>query len=87
MIQSVGSGVQTTPRSALQGASAARAESQSQRPSDAVEFSDAALEADTSAPIRTELVKRVKAEIAAGSYLTDQKLNVAIERLQRYLNG
>jgi len=51
---------------------------------DAVELSPAAqqqLERDESAPIRTKLVERVRAEIAAGAYLTDDKLEAAVNQM------
>jgi len=51
---------------------------------DAVELSEAArqeLERSDSAPIRTELVARVREEIASGQYLTDDKLDAVVERL------
>lgn len=36
-------------------------------------------------PVRTELVERVKAEIAAGTYETPERLEVAIDRLMEEL--
>ena len=55
---------------------------------DAVELSDAAreqLEQNEPATIRTELVERVRAEIAAGEYLTDEKINATIDKLHEAL--
>jgi len=53
-------------------------------PTDRVELSDAAraaLAEQDSTPIRQDLVERVRAEIAAGTYLTDKKLDAVAERL------
>ena len=36
-------------------------------------------------PIRTELVERVRGEIAAGTYDTPEKLEIALDRLMRTL--
>jgi len=36
-------------------------------------------------PVRTELVARIKAEIAAGTYETSEKLDTAIDRLMEEL--
>lgn len=52
---------------------------------DAVELSDAARSELDNSGIRSELVDRVKAEIAADKYLTDDKLNVAVDRLHARL--
>jgi len=55
---------------------------------DAVELSDAArqqIEDTGPAGIRASLVERVRAEIAAGTYLSDEKLNTAVERLHEML--
>jgi anti-sigma28 factor (negative regulator of flagellin synthesis) len=51
---------------------------------DAVELSPAAREEltrDESMPIRSGLVERVRAEIAAGTYLTDDKLEAVVNQL------
>ena len=51
---------------------------------DAVELSSAAREQlarDESAPIRARLVERVRAEIAADTYLTDDKVEAAVNRM------
>jgi anti-sigma28 factor (negative regulator of flagellin synthesis) len=37
--------------------------------------------------VRTELVERVRREIAAGTYETDEKLDATVERLLRVLDG
>lgn len=52
---------------------------------DAVELSDAARSELESGGIRGALVDRVKAEIAADKYLSDDKLNIAIDRLHARL--
>ena len=52
---------------------------------DAVDLSPTArgqLGRDESAPIRTRLVERVRAEIAAGTYRTDAKLDAAVSRMR-----
>lgn len=46
---------------------------------DRVELSEAGRE--QLGPIRMELVQRIRSEIAAGTYLTEQKLNTAIDRM------
>ncbi|MFQ5805032.1 MAG: flagellar biosynthesis anti-sigma factor FlgM [Phycisphaerae bacterium] len=51
---------------------------------DAVELSEAAqeqIERYESGLVRTELVERVRAQIAAGAYLTDDKLDAVVNRL------
>jgi anti-sigma28 factor (negative regulator of flagellin synthesis) len=51
---------------------------------DRVELSDAArahLAGERSEPIRQGMVNRVRAEIGAGTYLSDEKLDVAVDRL------
>lgn len=48
---------------------------------DALELSEAARAALEPGGIRHELVQRVKAELAADNYLTDDKLSVAVDRL------
>ena len=57
---------------------------------DAVELSEAAqeqLRRSESMPIRTTLVERVRAEIAAGTYLTDDKLDAAVSRVHEELSA
>lgn len=52
---------------------------------DQVELSETAREQigrPESAPIRTKLVEQVRAQIAAGTYLTDDKLDAAVNRLR-----
>jgi len=51
---------------------------------DKLELSEAAQERlqPDPMPVRTELVERVRAEIAAGTYLSDDKLDGAIDRLR-----
>ena len=54
--------------------------------SDAVELSEVAREQISrsgSTPIRRELVEQVRAEIAAGKYLTDEKIDAVVNRLHR----
>lgn len=54
--------------------------------SDSVALSPAAQEhLDAAAQPRTELIERVRAEIRAGTYLTDDKLNATAERLAKVL--
>lgn len=53
------------------------------KPADTVELSDTA----RGAAIRTDLVERVKAEIAAGTYLTDDKISAAADTVARALTG
>lgn len=55
---------------------------------DEVQLSEAAMteyENLESAPIRRELVDRVRAEIADGKYLTDERLERTADRLHRVL--
>lgn len=62
----------------------ARGRAEHSAASDAVELSTAgqeALERDNAQPIRLNLVERVRAEIADGSYLTDAKLDAVVNRL------
>ena len=42
---------------------------------------EAAARAAEAAPIRTDLVNHIRAQIAAGTYETTQKLDVALDRL------
>jgi negative regulator of flagellin synthesis FlgM len=54
------------------------------RDADRVEISpaaEAAVQAAESGDIRTELVNQIRAQIAAGSYETPDKLNAAVDRL------
>lgn len=55
---------------------------------DVLELSDAARQqVGQDAPIREHLVARIRAEIAAGTYLTDDKIEKTVERLHRELFG
>ncbi|RMG40585.1 MAG: flagellar biosynthesis anti-sigma factor FlgM [Planctomycetota bacterium] len=57
---------------------------------DVVELSETArrqLETGESAPIREHLVKRIRDEIAAGTYLTQDKIEKTVDRLHRELFG
>ncbi|MEM8834258.1 MAG: flagellar biosynthesis anti-sigma factor FlgM [Planctomycetota bacterium] len=65
-----------TRRQARQTAVQARPDA---RPQDRVDLSAEARAAN--APIRTELVERVRAEIASGEYLTDARLDAALDGL------
>jgi negative regulator of flagellin synthesis FlgM len=59
------------------------------RPSDRVEFSDRArlLSRLAALPIRHELVERVRREIAAGTYETEEKLEAVVQALEEDLEG
>lgn len=53
---------------------------------DAVELSELArarMARDEAGPIRHDLVERIRAEIAAGTYLTDDKIDAVVERLHQ----
>jgi negative regulator of flagellin synthesis FlgM len=67
------------------GADAPRAS----RPSDRVELSDRArlLSRLAALPIRQDLVDRVRRELAAGTYETDEKLQAVVEALGEELDG
>src|SRR5262245_41833681 len=52
---------------------------------DCVELSNVAESQMVGEPYRAELVARVRAEIADGTYLTDEKLDAVVERLHREL--
>ncbi len=54
------------------------------READTVEISDAAQEASA---VRGGLVSRVRDQLADGAYLHPDKLDIAIDRLLRDLNG
>ncbi|HWA15448.1 MAG TPA: flagellar biosynthesis anti-sigma factor FlgM [Gemmatimonadales bacterium] len=54
---------------------------------DAVELSQAALDAGREPPIRQDLVDRIRAEIAAGTYETPDKLDTAADSIARELNA
>lgn len=48
---------------------------------DSVELSEAAQRQVREGAYRPELVEQIRAEIASGEYLTDEKLNIAADRL------
>lgn len=54
---------------------------------DSVELSDAARAYADKPAIRQGLVARVRAEIAKGTYITEQKIDTAAERLLRELHA
>ena len=57
---------------------------------DVVELSEAAqqrIDAGSDKPIREQLVARIRAEIAAGTYLTPDKIEKTVERLHREIFG
>jgi anti-sigma28 factor (negative regulator of flagellin synthesis) len=88
MIDGVTNPVNASTPAALRGEAPAggeiRSSGESLGQTDAVELSPAAqqqLERDESAPIRANLVERVRAEIAAGTYLTDDKLEAAVNQM------
>ena len=89
MIDGVTNPVQAAPQTVARtetptGRQAAAADERFDR-ADEVELSSAAREQmkeGESAEIRTKLVECVRAEIAAGTYLTDAKLDAAIERMR-----
>lgn len=65
-------------------AAASRPQQAGQQPesaADALELSDAARRFADATPIRSELVARVRADIARGDYLSEEKLDAAIDRL------
>jgi hypothetical protein len=59
----------------------------SRQNADRVELSAAAGSGSDAETIRTDLVRRVRAEIAAETYLTDSKVEAAVNRLHRELFG
>ena len=88
MVNGVTNSALASAQCAARGTSAAGEETRRPKerpdPPDAVELSPVAkahLRPPESAPIRTELVEQVRAQIAAGVYLTDDKLHAAIDRL------
>lgn len=59
------------------------------RAADSVDFSSRARElgsARPAEPFRADLVARIRAEIAAGTYETDEKLDITVDRLGRDLD-
>lgn len=86
MMNAVASATATAVRSAPSDSRAANrshAASAPQRDADVIDFSEAAKSelSREHQPIRTDLVNRVKAEIAAGTYESEDKLNTAIDRM------
>ena len=57
------------------------------RAPDRVEFSDAARQAASQAPVRLDLVSRVREQIAAGTYDTPERTSVAINDMTRALRA
>jgi hypothetical protein len=57
------------------------------RAPDRVELSDAARQAASQAPVRLDLVSRVREQIAAGTYDTAERTSVAIDDLTRALRA
>lgn len=90
MIHAAGSATVMQPPSATvaeRGARVATAAFES-RPADEVHLSDLArAQVDSEAPIREDLVRRIRQEIADGSYMTDAKLDAVVDRLHRELFG
>lgn len=75
------------PVSQAQGSTAAAAP---QAVGDTIEISNVArlaAQVHELPDVRTDLVQRVKAEIAAGTYETSDRLDVALERLMEELTG
>ena len=88
MINGVTNSVQTsvtaTGQTSARPGEEARAAEERLNQTDAVELSSAArqeMEKQESSQIRMNLVERVRAEIAAGSYLTDDKLDAVVNRV------
>jgi anti-sigma28 factor (negative regulator of flagellin synthesis) len=90
---SVQPAAQPPPQSGAPHNKEARPEEESRTLSDAVELSPMAreqIERSESMPIRGELVERIRAEIDAGTYLTDltdEMLDALVERLHQVLNA
>lgn len=92
MVNALANPVTAAPRGASgdqRASTRARGGEEPRRASDSIELSDAARSRLTSEdqPIRSELVNRVRAEIASGKYETNDKLDVVIDRLHRDLFG
>lgn len=59
-----------------------------ERAPDRVELSDAArAAADDTSPIRLEKVRRIREQLAAGTYETDDKIAIASHEMARALRG
>jgi anti-sigma28 factor (negative regulator of flagellin synthesis) len=88
MIQATGPMVLTPGRASCAGEAARRTggDEALRRGGDSVELSHVAQSqiADEE-PFRSELVQRIRAEIADDKYLTDDKLDAVVERLHREL--
>ncbi|HOF18898.1 MAG TPA: flagellar biosynthesis anti-sigma factor FlgM [Phycisphaerae bacterium] len=72
----------------VSAANAAKPATQAAGVSDTVEISAAARLAariEEIPPVRAELVERVKAEIAAGTYETPERIEIAVDRLMEEL--
>jgi anti-sigma28 factor (negative regulator of flagellin synthesis) len=81
----VHAGAQTTTRDGSSSGHLTCASESGFEQVDAVELSPTArdqLGRDESAPVRTRLVERIRGEIAAGTYLTDAKLDAAADRMR-----
>jgi anti-sigma28 factor (negative regulator of flagellin synthesis) len=80
--------VRIEPTVRRQGDEAVRADRSSHRGEDVAEISAGAREAARaeSAPFRSELVRQVRQQIAAGQYETPEKLSVAADRVSRDLD-
>jgi len=90
MISAVTSQYQTGPGAAARGNPDASAKERAANRGDAVDLSEAArkhIDEAAPPPIRTELVQRVRAELAAGTYLTNEKIGIAAERLRDALHS
>ena len=69
-------------------AAGARRSTQIERAPDRVELSDAARSAaDDSSSMRLDLVRRIRAEIAAGTYETDSKVAIASHELAKAMRA
>ncbi|MCC6359685.1 MAG: flagellar biosynthesis anti-sigma factor FlgM [Phycisphaerales bacterium] len=90
MIYAAGNATVTQPPSAMvaeRGARLATAASGS-HDADEVHLSDLArAHVESEAPIREDLVRRIRQEIADGSYMTDAKLDAVVDRLHREMFG
>lgn len=87
MIQATGPSVLSQARARYETEVSRRSndEAVAMRGGDFVELSDVAESKIGGEPYRTELVQRVRAEIANGTYLTDEKLDAVVDRLHRDL--
>ncbi len=84
----INAAAQSTARSGARAGDEARPAKGHPDRTDAVELSDTAqeqIEHGEAGPVRTELVERVRAEIAAGTYLSDDKMDAAVSRLHEAL--